>query len=82
MHHHQPASHQRGEADEVLVSDRGYPVSGLAGGTRIRTLLSSPHPVVIVQRRENNPSPTRRKAVGAISCQGIAAEHVRMHREG
>ena len=21
------------------------------------------------------------KAVGAISCQGIAAEHVRMHRE-
>ena len=22
------------------------------------------------------------KAVGAISCQGIAAEHVRMHREG
>ena len=22
------------------------------------------------------------KAVGAISCQGIAAEYVRMHREG
>ena len=28
------------------------------------------------------PRARTRKAVAAISCQGIAAEHVRMHREG